>query len=80
MSVEPWPFLQQGQRVCIEAGPLRGTEGVVLRVAGSQRLIVSITMLHRSVAVEIDPDWVIVKDAVWREASPDTSIPAPVSS
>lgn len=30
--VKPWPFLQQGQKIRIEAGPLSGTEGTLLRI------------------------------------------------
>jgi len=64
LMIEPWPFLHAGQRVRVEAGPLRGTQGVVLRVKDRQRLIVSIPLLQRSVAVEIDPDWVSIPQAV----------------
>ena len=52
--VKPWPFLQQGQRIRIEAGPLHGTEGTLLRVKNQLRLIVSVTLLQRSMAVEVD--------------------------
>jgi transcription antitermination factor NusG len=55
-SVQPWPFLQQGQRVRIEAGPLAGTEGTLLTVKNELRLVVSISLLQRSMAVEIDQD------------------------
>lgn len=59
-STEPWPFLEAGQRVRVDAGPLRGLEGVVLRVRNRHRLIVSVSLLQRSVAIEIDPEWVTV--------------------
>jgi transcription antitermination factor NusG len=58
LPAEPCPYLQEGQRVQIVAGPLRGAEGVVERHINCHRLIVSISLLQRSVAVEIDPDWV----------------------
>ncbi|HXN21129.1 MAG TPA: transcription termination/antitermination NusG family protein [Candidatus Dormibacteraeota bacterium] len=51
---QPWPFLQIGERARIEAGPLHGLEGILLGFKGSQRLILSVTLLQRSVAVEID--------------------------
>jgi transcription antitermination factor NusG len=57
-SVQPWPFLQQGQKIRIEAGPLSGTEGTLLRVKNQLRLVVSVTLLHRSIAVEIDQELV----------------------
>jgi transcription antitermination factor NusG len=63
-AVEPWPFLQAGRPVRVECGPLRGTEGVVLRAKDRHRLIVSVSLLQRSVAVEIDPAWVIGLDSV----------------
>jgi transcription antitermination factor NusG len=52
----PWPFLKVGQRIRVEHGPLRDLEGILLQVKGSQRLILSISLLHRSVAVEVDRD------------------------
>lgn len=54
--VQPWPFLRQGQRVRIDAGPLSGTEGALLRVKDELRLVVSITLLQRSMAVVVDQD------------------------
>jgi transcription antitermination factor NusG len=53
---EPWPYLQIGQRVQVEYGPLAGTEGIVLMFKNTYRLVISINMLQRSVAVEIDRD------------------------
>lgn len=50
----PWPFMQVGDRVRIDSGPLRGLEGHLVEFKGSHRLVVSVTLLQRSVAVEID--------------------------
>jgi transcription antitermination factor NusG len=58
LASQPWPFLQSGDKVHIERGPLRGLEGVLLEVRGAQRLVLSVTLLQRSVAVEIDPVFV----------------------
>ena len=55
---EPWPFLGVGQRVLLAEGPLAGLEGLLIEVRKKQRLIVSVTLLERSVAVEIERDWV----------------------
>jgi transcription antitermination factor NusG len=57
--VEPWPRLEPGTRVEIADGPLRGVQGVLTRVAGGHRLIVSVTLLRRSVAVEVSADDVL---------------------
>lgn len=55
---EPWPFLQVGQTVRVEYGALRGVEGILLNVKGGHRLVLSVTLLQRSVAVEVDSAWV----------------------
>lgn len=55
---EPWPFLQVGHKVKIECGPLSGVEGVLLAYRGHQRIVLSVTLLQRSVAVQVDEAWV----------------------
>jgi transcription antitermination factor NusG len=52
--VEPHSFLQYGDRVMITSGSLRGIEGILLRTKGAFRVVVSMEMLGRSAAVEID--------------------------
>lgn len=59
-NAQPWPFLQVGRTVRIENGPLCGLRGVVCRIRNINRLIISVTMLRRSVAIEIDRDAVLV--------------------
>lgn len=56
LQAEPWPFLQIGQRVRIERGALQGIEGILLSFKKPQRLVVSITLLQRSVVVELDSE------------------------
>jgi transcription antitermination factor NusG len=58
LPVLPWPQLAVGSRVLIEQGPLQGVEGVALDVKKKFRLFVSVSLLQRSVSVEIDRDWV----------------------
>jgi len=53
---EPWPYLEVGQRVIVDRGPLAGTEGIVQNLKNKARLVISVSMLQRSVAVEIDRD------------------------
>jgi transcription termination/antitermination protein NusG len=57
-SAQPWPFLKIGQTVRISGGALAGAEGILIRVKTSWRLVVSVTLLARSVAVEIDAAYV----------------------
>lgn len=54
IAVEPWPFLRAGERVRILDGPLRGLEGVLGTTADKPRVVVSVDLLQRSVAVEVD--------------------------
>lgn len=53
----PYPSLVAGSRIRIQEGPLRGLEGVLLE-AKQMRLVVSVTLLQRSVAVEIERSWI----------------------
>jgi transcription antitermination factor NusG len=55
---EPWPFLEVGDRVKIAQGPFCGVEGILLGFRGNQRLVLSVTLLQRSVAVQVDASWV----------------------
>ena len=51
---EPWPFLELGQRVRIESEPLLGLEGILINFKGNHRVVLSVSLLRRSVALEID--------------------------
>jgi transcription antitermination factor NusG len=51
-----WPFTEIGRSVLIERGPLAGVKGTIIRKRSNCRLIVSMALLQRSVAVEIDAD------------------------
>jgi transcription antitermination factor NusG len=51
---QPWPFLQVGDRVRIESGPLHGLEGILIEFKGNHRLVVSVSLLQRSVAALLD--------------------------
>lgn len=57
LAAMPWPSLAVGSTVLIEQGPLKGLEGVALNVEDRCRLIVSVQLLQRSLAVEIDRSW-----------------------
>lgn len=71
LTSQPWPFLKIGERVTIERGPLRGVEGILLEFKGGHRLVLSVTLLQRSVAVEIDGAYV---------SAPITGYPRAISS
>jgi len=58
LPAEPWQFLQIGQKVRIEQGPLCGLEGILQGFRGHHRLVLSVTLLQRSIAVQIEDTWV----------------------
>jgi transcription antitermination factor NusG len=51
---EPWPFLEIGQKVRIESESLHGLEGMLVHFKGNHRIVLSVTLLRRSVSLEID--------------------------
>jgi transcription antitermination factor NusG len=55
---QPWPFPRAGEHVRIIRGPLAGLEGILAEVKNQWRIVVSVTLLQRSVAAEIDREWV----------------------
>jgi transcription antitermination factor NusG len=54
LPVEPWPYLELGQRIRIEADALKGLEGILINFKGHHRIVVSVSLLRRSVALEVD--------------------------
>jgi transcription antitermination factor NusG len=54
LRVEPHPFLKYGERVRVKSGPLQGLEGILVARKNLFRLIISVEMLGRSAAVEVD--------------------------
>jgi transcriptional antiterminator NusG len=58
-NLEPLPYVTVGQRVRIENGPLRGTEGIVIDVKKGRRITVSVGLLQRSVAAELSSDAIV---------------------
>lgn len=54
----PWPFWKTGQRGRVVRGPLSGIEGIVTTVKESVRMLLSVSLLQRSLLVELDADCV----------------------
>jgi transcription antitermination factor NusG len=54
LLLEPCDHLEQGDRVIVTNGPLAGLEGIFLRHRGRDRLILSVSLIGRSVAAEVD--------------------------
>jgi len=55
---EPCPYLAQGSIVSLDEGPLRGLRGRLVSSDHDLRVVVSITLLQRSVSVMVDRRWV----------------------
>jgi transcription antitermination factor NusG len=53
--IEPHRVLQVGERVRIIRGPLAGTEGILVRKKGVSRVVLSLSLIMRAVAVEVGP-------------------------
>lgn len=51
------PSLQPGMRVCLTAGTMQGLCGVIVRRQGASRLVVNVSAMGTSIAVEV-PAWV----------------------
>ena len=54
VKVEPHPYLRAGRRVRVRSGAMQGLEGIVVRRKDRCRVIFSIDLIQRSVAVEVD--------------------------
>ena len=55
VPIEPCPYVEVGQKVAIRSGPLTGIVGIVSDRRKSGHLILSVSLLRRSVLVHIDP-------------------------
>jgi transcription antitermination factor NusG len=64
LSVVPWPYMQVGEIARIEHGPLQGLSGIVIKVKSDLKLVLSVNLLQRSVAVEIDCSWISARSSV----------------
>jgi transcription antitermination factor NusG len=59
LPVEPWPYCKVGDGVRLERGPLTGLQGILLQICSQYRIVVSIHLLQRSMAVEVDRSWAV---------------------
>ena len=57
VPISVWKGLNVGDKICIEEGPLQGVVGILASIR-PKRLLVSITMMMRTVVAEVDPEWV----------------------
>jgi transcription antitermination factor NusG len=56
---EPWAYIPKGTLVQVETGPLSGAQGIICCSGDEQRLVVSVTLLQRSVAIQLDENTIV---------------------
>jgi len=54
LAIEPHPYLQKGRHVRIRSGPMTGMEGFLVRRKDKFRVVISVDLIMRSVAAEVD--------------------------
>lgn len=52
--IEPHTFLKRGDWVRVTSGPLADMEGILVRKKSSYRLVLSVNLLQKSIAIEVD--------------------------
>jgi transcription antitermination factor NusG len=57
LPVEPYRYFRTGQWVKVRDGPLRGAIGKVVGSGRTRSFVVSINVLQRAVAVEVEENW-----------------------
>lgn len=53
-SIDPYPYLKEGQRVRIKKGPLAGVEGILTEKTGQHLFVLSVDILRQGVSIKID--------------------------
>jgi transcription antitermination factor NusG len=76
IQTQPWPYLEIGERVRIKDDVLEGMEGILTSFKGHQRVIISVVLLQRSVALEIDRSR-ILRLSPARTTSADSGVALP---
>jgi transcription antitermination factor NusG len=56
--------LHPGDRVCIKEGPLQGAIGVLTSIRAQRRFVISLHMMMRTVAVEVNPEWITMLESL----------------
>ncbi len=53
-SLDPYPYLKEGQRVRIRRGPLTGVEGILIEKPGQHILVLSVDIIQQGVSLKIE--------------------------
>jgi transcription antitermination factor NusG len=77
---QPWPYIAVGERVRVNHGSLRGLEGILINIKGSHRVVLSVSLLQRSVAIEVDLLWVTAIEKEKRQLAVNEPVRLPATS
>jgi transcription antitermination factor NusG len=56
---EPWAYIPDGTFVQVETGPLTGAQGTICCSGDKRRLVISVTLLQRSVSIQLDENTIV---------------------
>jgi transcription antitermination factor NusG len=76
VAIMPWPYMEVGYVARIKEGPLKGLAGIVVKIKSGAKLVLSVSLLQRSVAVEIDRSWIC--DAAPPASAAERGRPSPL--
>jgi transcription antitermination factor NusG len=57
LVAKPWSFMKTGDRVRVDEGPLRNLEGILVRTEDDDHVVISVTLLQRSMAIQMERAW-----------------------
>jgi transcription antitermination factor NusG len=77
---EPWKYLPDGTLVLVETGPLTGVRGIIHQEENNRRLVISITLLQRSVAIQLDENTIVSIVPELKGSRPRCSIESDIAS
>jgi len=73
---QPWPYIEVGERVRVNYGTLHGLEGILINFKGNHRVVLSVTLLQRSLAMEVDLSWVTSLETQKSERATNRLVPS----
>ncbi len=58
-AFELFPHLTAGMKVVVQAGPLKGVEGFIVRLKNKTRIVLNIDFIQQALAVEVEAEWLL---------------------
>jgi len=53
-TLDPYPYLKEGNRVKMKSGPLTGVEGILVERRGLHHLVLSVDILQQGVSIQVE--------------------------